>query len=791
MTWDGYQGKGLDDLIANNISLFNKAFEEAKPVDIFGNDLSKYISLKVNHRYLPNDLFFPDYAKVIGLLSAKGTNKTGCLAAKIQEAINKGIRVIVIVHREQLAKELARRFGIPYRTVIKEYAEGSINGYALCIDSLHPNANPRFNVEEWHDCWVIIDECEQVLWHGLNSYTCDKNRVNILETFSQLLNVASKIFLSDADLSRFSVDYVLNSLEEKTKPYIIKNEWKPDNKQATFYDKPKDLLSIIVNNVTKGETAFIATGSQKDKSQWGTINLEKALNDYFPDKRILRIDRETVADPNHPAYGCIDKLNQITLKYDIVICSPVIETGVSIDNRHFQGVYAFGTGTQTVNAFCQALERVRDNVPRYIWATEYSTINKIGNGSDNYYSLLKSNDKNFSQNYGQLSLADQLIAIDRNDSEDGSLQNTPINATTWAKMGAYFNYGFANYLNQIREKLKDEGYQFDDFLCSVGGSDSVKEKMKAIKEQSIFAHCQAVASAELLEPSEYELIKEKRAKTEKERLSEKKTAIANRYATKEVDPDLVRADDDGWYGQLQLHYFLTMGRQFLIARDREKVERITNDGKVFSPDLNRVTLSAKIRAFEAINIQQFLEPGATFTSEGLTSWFEKCKAGRQDIKTYTGQGLSIEKDTPISFAQRLLGTMGLKMICIGQKRIDGKPTRIYAAANPNPDGREEFFLRWLDKDSIKFSESDSTVTPPTINKENILLEGGVTPDDFPKNPLESAFEVGSLVSGFNETCVYQVVKMNGAIAHLVQPDFPDWPEGFTLEVNVRELRLVA
>ncbi|TRU23662.1 MAG: hypothetical protein EWV81_15725 [Microcystis aeruginosa Ma_SC_T_19800800_S464] len=47
--------------------------------------------------------------------------------------------------------------------------DGSLLGYVLCIDSLHGKANPRFNPNDWENTTIIIDECEQVFWHLLNS----------------------------------------------------------------------------------------------------------------------------------------------------------------------------------------------------------------------------------------------------------------------------------------------------------------------------------------------------------------------------------------------------------------------------------------------------------------------------------------------------------------------------------------------------------------------------------------------------------------------------------------------
>ena len=94
-----------------------------------------------------------------------------------------------------------------------------------------------------------------------------------------------------------------------------------------------------------------------------------------------------MSDRTHPAYGCMGNINRILPDYDLVICSPVIETGVSIDCDHFDAVFAISHGVQSVDSFGQALARVRSDVPRYIWVSEYSP-NRIGNGSTDLNQLL-------------------------------------------------------------------------------------------------------------------------------------------------------------------------------------------------------------------------------------------------------------------------------------------------------------------------------------------------------------------------------------------------------------------
>ena len=86
-----------------------------------------------------------------------------------------------------------------------------------------------------------------------------------------------------------------------------------------------------------------------------------------------------------------------------------------------------------------------------------------------------------------------------------------------------------------------------------------------------------------------------------------------------------------------------------------------------------------------------------------------------------------DRETGISIAQKLLKLIGLRLICIGQRRndpltglplrSDGSPVRLYALETPS-DNRSEIFARWLLRD-----ESKPFVTPNPIN---LLTEKGVT-----------------------------------------------------------------
>ncbi|MDJ0903916.1 MAG: DUF3854 domain-containing protein [Xenococcus sp. MO_188.B8] len=720
ITWDDPE-KGVDDLIAaKGQNYFHDLYKSRIPLSKFNLasllDLSKYQPLKVNQRYLSDNLVPPEEVQIIGLKSPKGSNKTGWLAKVTEKAISQGKPVLVITHRIQLAKALCARFGIDHIEEIKNSETKGVLGYGLCIDSLHPDSQAFFKPEYWENTIVILDECEQVIWHMLDSSTCQDNRVAIIENFQRLLKIVigtgGKIYLSDADLSQIALDYVQKLIDIPIKTWVVENLYNSSKKRKLITysgNDPRQLISALVKAIQRGEKVLVHTTGQKAKSKWGSINLESYLKKQFPELRILRIDRESVSEPIHPAYGCMGNLNQILQNYEIVICSPVIETGVSIDiKEHFNSVWAIAQGVQTVDAVCQTLERLRADVTRHLWAKTTAKGNRIGNGSTSIKSLLASEHKLTRANISLL----QQVGI--SDFEELEVNFSPESLTTWAKRACVVNVGKNNYRNEIVSKLIAEGYELDDPNDEdLVNSELIKDQIKQTCQENYQQYCQAVPQVETPSDSELEALSNKRAKTKEERYQEQKGQLIKRYGV-EVTPELVEKDDRGWYPQLQLHYYLTVGNIYLAERDRRSLSQLKKqgNGKIFHPDINKRQLSSQIKALELIGIPQFLNPDAEFTKDSLADWFEMVIKWRFDIKTLLGVSINPEKDSAITVVQRILRKLGLKLEFKHQIRINGQPTRVYQGCNLNPDGRALVFGNWLERDSSQF-----TVTP--FSKEDL------------------------------------------------------------------------
>ena len=720
--------KGVDDLIAaTDVDYFHDCFDRRLPLISFelANllDLSPYVDLKVNERYLPESLIPPDSAQLIGLSSRKNTGKTEWLSRRVDRNRELGIKTLVITHRIQLAKALAERFGIDHIEELRSSTTGGVFGYSLCIDSVHPNSMARFHPEEWEGSHIIIDEAVQVLWHQLNSTTCQKKRVTILQNFTELLRIAiatsGKIYLSDADLSPIEIEYVLKLIGHSVKKWVVKNNYNVNkNKQRVLVsysgNDPRELVTALKSAIASGQKVLVHTSGQKHRSRTGTINLERYFKKLFPYKKILRIDAETVADPQHRAYGCMSNLNTIVPQYDIVLASPVIETGVSIDiKNHFDSVWCVAQGVQTVDAVCQALERLRDDCPRHLWA-KTTGMNRVGNGSTDIKQLFASTQKLAKANIDIL----QRAGISIFDGIDFNWQKAHLE--TWVKRAVIVNAGMSRYRESILEKLKHDGYTIEFDADPDPEKRALQEEKSKVtnfeiienKEASYGEYCQKVVDAEITGDRELEVLREKRSKTEAERLKEHKGNLKQKYQV-DVTPELVEKDDKGWYRKLQLHYYLTVGEKFLPARDKKKIAKLMEEGgSLFKPDINKQCLGAIVYALKALNVEQFFDESAIFSKHSLKDWFDLINnpMTRGQIRTILGVTINAQKDTPIAVANRILKLLGLKLELTGSTGGRDNKHRIYKGCRINPDERDKVFAKWFVSDSRSVISEQLPVT---------------------------------------------------------------------------------
>jgi hypothetical protein len=164
--------------------------------------------------------------------------------------------------------------------------------------------------------------------------------------------------------------------------------------------------------------------------------------------------------------------------------------------------------------------------------------------------------------------------------------------------------------------------------------------------------------------------------------------------------ELVKKDDEGWYSKILSHYYLTVGRPYLIERDSRQIQAIAlhTKNRLWLPDFDRSLLSTSLRLLETLIIG-LLKPGVQYrgSDRNLHLITELALANQRELKTFLGLTI-VESDTPIKIVQKLLSLLGLKLTCIGRLGSRSQRERVYVFEPPN-DGREEIFKSWLRRDS--------------------------------------------------------------------------------------------
>ena len=512
--WDSQDGKGVDDLIVNKgIQAFETAFEQAKPYKLW--QLGKHLEKRLA-RYKPDYSFdVPDLSQAINLEtipktdivwlnSGKGTGKTKAIAKLVKDSE----KVLSLGHRVALQRNLAKRLNCDYIADIDKVeneflADGSryTRRVSLCVDSLL--SIPIGFVENGD---LVLDEVAQVLRHLLTGSTCGKNgkRPAIIAKFIQLLREAKRVILADADIDSWMIDLIA-AIRNEHSTYGISNSYKANGYDCDFYQSGDDaaIIARLILDVVQGEKLLIATDS-KSKGK----RLARVLYPIIGKEAILEVNSETSGSQEIKAF--IENPDQYLADHPyikVVIATPSMGTGVSIESDYFDKVYGLFYGVSICdNDASQALSRVRKPIPRIVWAKRKgslysrfgqdfapfaitSNIQKLTNATTN---LLK--DKITPEQLARLNAIDWQGAI--------------INATS--EIEADRNRSMANFRDALQVRLEHEGNQVT--IIESNGDKATRQMLREASQEVKLDEAKEISNGfdiDLSQAQEYEIKKDR------------------------------------------------------------------------------------------------------------------------------------------------------------------------------------------------------------------------------------------------------------------------------------------
>lgn len=758
LRWEPWQGKGIDDFIANKGDI-DKLFQRSRNWYLAKNEFQLYelsgIRERVSQRYLSLSSE-AESARFLALKSPKGTGKTEAISREIKrlkgECWDKDLPILVAVHRRQLAAALAGRFGINDKDSISDIPVNPINvgGYALCIDSLHEFTNPKFKIEDWEsiDPIVVIDEAEQVIDALVSGRTeVAKRRTEIIENLGRLLHHAyysgsGKIIIADADLSNISIRFLCD-IAGIPLPHIIENHWIEKGKKCFCYrgNSPIPMMAALRNEVSEnGAIPLMLFESAKPDSKWTPRNAIEFLKDAVPELNSLELSAHTVGSREHEAFAITSSINERIIAYGVVAATPTLETGISIDVRgHFDSKWLIAWGIRPEWSVRQMAERLRENVPLHIWINdEVPAAFLDGNGEISPYKVgaseikkgkqslakLKPGIKNKSLDFQSRKAAQEQQCIeqlnqfdeDRNWNNFDFMNSTRVARETWNRLVAKKNIGKQFYREFILEKLELDGYEVSDavYECLDEEFDEVKEKFKILQEKGRLDDRSKKANAPDIEDSEFEQLESKNGLTDAEYYKKEKHKIKQKYCVGEVSEDLAERDANGFYGKLKLHYWLSVGREGEDEKARHIIEnQHQKDGAIYLPDANIKNRAYKVAALEKMGINEVLAAigemdGGEFTEDlpairafhdqflewGNSDPFDDSQVG--DILKIGVRGKN--RESPIAVVRGALALLGIEVEYSRRVRLpSGKRKKAYRFIIPE-DGRFSIFDRWMERD---------------------------------------------------------------------------------------------
>lgn len=274
--------------------------------------------------------------------------------------------MMAIAHRISLVAEMARRLNLgDYRDI----PNIDPRRMAVCLPSIlkvYAQTKPEV---------VFIDEILQVLQFLVSEECCSTKEGGPMDVFKALCKIirdAHVVVVADANLNDMCIEF-LSYCRPGESIKIIEMLPSPTGKVADIYcgsfKKVRGAVSsLVLNELQAGGKVWLAVESPK---------LAKTLQQVFTayDYRVLCAHSEAKGQADVAAL--LSDADYNSRKYDIVIASPVISSGVSIEHRdgpHFTLCAYVGGGWVTTPADAmQQLGRVR-YIQRFIVGIEQNNV---------------------------------------------------------------------------------------------------------------------------------------------------------------------------------------------------------------------------------------------------------------------------------------------------------------------------------------------------------------------------------------------------------------------------------
>jgi hypothetical protein len=647
--------------------------------------------------------------------SGTGTGKT-----KLASRETEGRSMYAPYPLRSLAKQSASKLDANYRNEGKlnrsqgAYYDGEVLSDRLTIvyDSLY-NVNPDNQFAGQLDD-LLLDEVTHGLRHMLTGATCKKNRIAIVQKFIEAVKTSQRVLALDADLTRVELN-MIRELRPGDAEYYLQNIRKPDpyvTHWLTLATKQPSIACAIEGVVQLIPDKFSDTGL----IHWAcdALSTSEKIAEFVGREHCAIVNSNTIRDKDPLALmaiaGDFDGLEARGIRY--VITSPSIIQGVSWeDTGRFAGVVGTFTGCSiTPRQMRQALARVRETVPRIVWASPHRrSPGKWGNESD---PRIVKNRILQQERFNTLAIGGEL---DLNDAQSMAID--------WAaRLISADNMWLSTPAASLKVLLEDHGHCIAP-VCSIENGKAFTSTAEAWQAQQD----KTLLDAGILSEVEADRLK---VKAEFDQLSPEERKSTDRYwlcSFYGIEPEsltlgLIERDRDGLRSKVRKFEQLTLEDGEALA-----LATVKASANLAAIDSDRSLVELKVR--QSIGLNKLIEilkvRQLTSDSPEMIEFKAQCLKSRNVIKDALNYSVK-DSVSPVNILGELLAQVGVKLNSTRQRSADGL-VRLYSLHM----GEWEF-LQSIVQNRVR-NRATAVLSSDPPHSIMISIQSGVDQQETPKD----------------------------------------------------------
>ncbi|GAQ00189.1 plasmid replication protein, CyRepA1 family [Leptolyngbya sp. NIES-2104] len=391
-TWDGKDGKGIDDLIVNRgVVAWEQSYSEAETLaqwriqQHLAREVRRKPDLNIGDREFTEIALELPTSGIAALHGGKGSGKSKAIGKCLKLS-----RWLSITHLTSLGRDQSAGWAGVFvndgdfhgSKLLKDGMP--VNGGSVCVPSLMKVSAVEVDT-------LVLDEVTATLEFLLGSKLANKDGIRplLLSEFVRRVRAARLVVIADADLTEEALQFIEEIRGERA--YLVRSERKALTYEATVIDGSKDatiaLLQQHIDQLPDGKIIYINCDAK---------GLADSLTELLGRSQTLLISGDTSGGEIETSFLASkgrDLPNLILQGIRFIISSPSVVQGFSIEHHTnlIDSVWGFYSGCSiSAHQIAQAPDRVRDSqVPRYFWIANKGSAYSKHSGAFNVSTYLK------------------------------------------------------------------------------------------------------------------------------------------------------------------------------------------------------------------------------------------------------------------------------------------------------------------------------------------------------------------------------------------------------------------